>query len=411
MTNNSPLVYIAIIFPYPSAQYLAECLASDPNTRTIALYPKDFYSNFVHMPWDYTLCIDVFDTENCIKVLEKFKIDFVLNGHDLYQSLTDSIATKLTPNIANDPKTSLLRQNKYHIHKALAEAGLPHIKQELFAIGTKDSKETRFSSFQYPVFVKPLEGAGSVGAKKVHNRQDLDQYFADARHNTSLAHTIHRSRVFTEYLVCEHIIGDLYLIDSFSYNGVHHICSLQKYAITQDGLIQFAQVVTDTNISKAIQSYTISVLNVAEFQFGFAHTEVFLTATGPVLCEINPRISGASGYPNFLNMHHGLPTQPQLLLAALHQTIITKRQYMPTVWVVLYHYSLLPLGDIERMLEAFQPIQVKMFVENKNFQRTYLPTNFIDAIACVILGHADPSILEKSLSAIIEQDKKGWYTV
>ena len=53
---------------------------------------------------------------------------------------------------------------------------------------------------EYPVFVKPAVGQGSVGAQRVNNRETLDRILSDG----------------TEYAICEYLPGKEYTVDCFT---------------------------------------------------------------------------------------------------------------------------------------------------------------------------------------------------
>jgi D-alanine-D-alanine ligase-like ATP-grasp enzyme len=80
---------------------------------------------------------------------------------------------------------------------------------------TEVEKFTALNDF--PLVVKPTNTGGSFAVSRVNNILELKNYFT--------------SHPDLEKVVLQQlIVGDEYFVDTFSYKGIHHVVSIQKYA-------------------------------------------------------------------------------------------------------------------------------------------------------------------------------------
>jgi len=95
-------------------------------------------------------------------------------------------------------------------------------------------------------------------------------------------------------VVQEYLQGQEYAIDTVSCEGVHKIVALWKYdkrLINGSPFVYFSTelVPNSDNATAKVLEYTCKVLDALKIQYGPAHTEIILTADGPVLVEMNGR--------------------------------------------------------------------------------------------------------------------------
>ncbi|MDE4957202.1 argininosuccinate lyase, partial [Francisella tularensis subsp. holarctica] len=97
---------------------------------------------------------------------------------------------------------------------------------------------------------------------------------------------------------------------TFSKDGEHYVSSEQKYGTKiHHGVpvILSFELEYNKEIIAKVTEYDKIVLTKLAIRNGFAHTEIFLTAENhPVLIEVHPRISGASGALKTLASYSGL---------------------------------------------------------------------------------------------------------
>lgn len=169
-------------------------------------------------------------------------------------------------------ETAKLCFNKYLMFRHLQANGIPTV----ITWGSLNEFESDYKSgkVNFPVFVKPRTGSGSVGAKKITNYEMLDEAMKE---DSEL--------IIQEFMNCEDLDADVY-IDT----------------ITHEAVSMFAKKKIETRIGGA--SKTISFKDEKLFAF-ISEIVRTLQFNGPVdmdffykdgqyyLSEINPRFGGA----------------------------------------------------------------------------------------------------------------------
>jgi hypothetical protein len=110
-------------------------------------------------------------------------------------------------------------------------------------------------------------------------------------------------------VIQEYVKGVEYVVDSFSYEGIHTINGICKYHKIDNGPF-FAVYdhmqwlpMSDPKCSEIVD-YARTVLSAVGMRFGAAHIEIMLTADGPKLIEIGARPHGG-GHPEFSRIATG----------------------------------------------------------------------------------------------------------
>ena len=169
-------------------------------------------------------------------------------------------------------KTAALCFDKYEMFKHLYANGIPTV---MTWGSLKEFDQARSEGkVEFPVFVKPRTGSGSVGARKVYNYEILSEAMKDDP-----------SLIIQEFMDCEDLDADVY-IDTISHEAV----------------AAFSKRKIETRIGGA--SKTVSFKDSALFEF-IQKIVSILKFNGPVdmdffckegkyyLSEINPRFGGA----------------------------------------------------------------------------------------------------------------------
>jgi biotin carboxylase len=99
-------------------------------------------------------------------------------------------------------------------------------------------------------------------------------------------------------LVQEFLRGDEYFINTVSRDGLHHVAEVWRYHKTylpgRGHIYDYEEPVAWVEDGCAsLRSYTLGVLDALEIIAGPAHTEVIVTAGGPVLLETGARLAGS----------------------------------------------------------------------------------------------------------------------
>ncbi|KXF77945.1 hypothetical protein ATN84_24840 [Paramesorhizobium deserti] len=349
------------------------------------------------------------ETDDIFDVLEVFQpqdYSYVLNGSEESTSLTDYITRLYFKAWSNDPRTSRRRVDKYEMQVALAEAGLPSIRQvKVHSSWTDRDFQERLDNFCFPAFCKPALGYGSLGAFAASS-------IADIRHGMDA----HRQDREMEYVIQELVSGKEYIIDTFSAEGTHHICSIQKNQkelIHNRPLYRITEVEKDPEITLKCEDYAIKLLNALDLRNGPAHIEIFLQEDGSIkLIEINNRISGGRGVVNKLATLSGLTSQD----AALRQLLKFGR-VLPapcdaatglTRGLVLYKLNGGIVYDPTPKLDMFKTVRETIMLKPAGEE---LPAcqqpSLLDAVCIILLHDQDEGLVESETQAIFAGERMG----
>ncbi|MGF1740292.1 ATP-grasp domain-containing protein [Vibrio profundum] len=309
---------ILLVNPAPSNEYLSTELRK-LGCRSIALLSRSLNQN-KSLPigkscFDRDIRAIDMTPDECLALIDE-PIDYVLNGTEDSIPLSDYLASKLTPQYQNNADTQHKRGTKYGQQNALKEAGLKAIEQ--IKIACTDINIAFASNLIYPLFAKPVLGAGSEGAFKAESSVELIRKLKNAPSSGIYG-------LNDMYLLQEYITGEEYCIDSFSCNGEVYFSGVFKYRrdrSTDVPIYESVDMVTDAILCKKIKAYIRDVLNACDVRNGFAHTEIFQLNDGSFrTVEINPRVAGFSGSTNIMSSIMGIASQPDLLANELNGTL------------------------------------------------------------------------------------------
>lgn len=230
--------------------------------------------------------------DELITQLKPYNPLFVMPGFHSSVTLAEGLGSSLgLP--SNNPETTSIRMNKYYMHKALSEKGVRYAKS--FLVSSKEELLELFSTeYSSKVVVKPLESTGTDNVFLCVNEDDLISAY-DTIINTVNALDINNDKI----LIQEFLEGTEYIVNSATLNNKHVITDIwrcDKTSINNRNFVYDKTVLLDPGgaIEKSLIEYNIQVLEALDFKFGLCHNEIMLTKNGPVLIELNPRISGGN---------------------------------------------------------------------------------------------------------------------
>ena len=413
---------LLLVDPLSSADYLSETYRA-LGVRTLALYTLDLDSldPYIHHGsdlFDEQIISGSRDPAANLAMLAGRDIDYVVGCNENSVAIADHIASAIMPDMSNDPSTSALRMQKILMHEKLAADGLPHIRQRLIDPSNVDLDDSDLAGLRWPRFIKPSYGLGSVGTTKLNDRAELKAFLSTVD-TTSLLDDI-RAAVPDDYdlrfVLSEYIDGHEYFVDSFSHLGQHYISSVQRYhKIPIDGtsITRYAELECDQSVCEVLVDYTRSVLTSLGVHNGFGHTEVFLTADGePVLIELNPRTSGASGFGNRLATAEHLRCQPEMLKAVLFDEFRNTDYVVPdrprARLLTLSHFSENPLPELEPLLRQYSSVTRVQQMRPTGYRHETPPRSVLDFVALVLCRSEDHDQLMRESEEILQRDLQGW---
>jgi biotin carboxylase len=143
--------------------------------------------------------------------------------------------------------------------------------------------------------MKPADSGGADRVFLCKDEQELTTAFS-----SSMGSLGRQGRIIKEVVVQEFMQGTEYIVDTVSFQGHHRIVDIWKYnRVAVNG----AQFVYDSkelvpcagDIQDQLKDYTKKALDAVGLKNGPAHNEVMITASGPMLVEVNARLGGSMG--------------------------------------------------------------------------------------------------------------------
>lgn len=237
-----------------------------------------------------------------ISSLQEYDLKSGFTGVTASVPYAEKLLAQLFPAIANDPRTSTYRCDKFMMNERLRTLDIPSVKQSLLSAGqTKIERLQTANAFLQSTqdrvcVIKPNTGsAGSFAVETVTTEKEIERYF-DKYQKGFFGHD--------EFLIQEKLMGIEYYIDAVAFNGEYYISAIGDYERNlQTGLFEGKW---NNNLSlhdacaTRIKEYVIGVLQALEVKNGLYHIEVMYTPQGLRLIELNSRTSGAHGYLNIM---------------------------------------------------------------------------------------------------------------
>jgi len=267
--------------------------------------PPDVYLPSFH-PEDFgEVILFTGDIEPVVKRLAELSPRCILPGTETGVELADELAARLTPHMANVPSFASARRHKWEMARAVRKAGLPVLAQ----ICTADPAEVatwvaRENLAGRDLVVKPPKSASTDGVTRVYRGQGWRDVF-----EAQLGKTNQWDVINDRMLVQEYATGTEFVVDVFSYDGVHTITNVCRYRKIDNGphmavYDSLEWLAMDEPMVPTLVDYTKGVLDAVGMRFGAAHVEIMLTAAGPRLIEVNARPHGG-GQPRFCRVATG----------------------------------------------------------------------------------------------------------
>ncbi|RSM50827.1 ATP-grasp domain-containing protein [Amycolatopsis balhimycina DSM 5908] len=346
--------------------------------------------------------------------LRRRDVGFVLAGTESGVLLADELSAALgTP--GNGMTRPRARRDKFEMVTAVREAGLATAAS--FASPSADEVVAWAVALgTWPVVLKPPASAGSDNVRICGSVDEVR-----AGHAAILAATTRYGSRNETVLAQEYLHGDEYFVNTVSRDGAHHVVEVWRYhKRALDGghwMYDYEQPVPlDEPRLSDLAGYTLDVLNALELRNGAGHTEVMLTAAGPVLVESGARMGG-SHQPSVVSRCIGTNQVECLALAVARPEEVTERRlptYRPRSF--LRYVTLISPGDgvvpdeagfaVVRALPSFVDL-VLTTPAGRPVGRT---VDLATSVGYVYLDSADPEQVESDYKQLREYELNGLYT-
>ncbi|WP_394849981.1 ATP-grasp domain-containing protein [Pendulispora brunnea] len=229
------------------------------------------------------------------KVHRREPIDALLTFSTFYVPLVARVASRLGLSYLN-PEAATLCHEKHAMRERMRQTGLPH--PEFWLLASEIEAETLAPSLPYPVIVKPTAESSSNGVVRVENAQALLEHY---RTLSARKENERGQRVDGLVLVEGLIQGPEFSVETFTFpdRGTGRRTTVvgitEKHLSPPPFFVEMGHdfpAAIDAEARASLEEATLAALDAVGFDFGPAHTELRLSAQGPVVIEINPRLAG-----------------------------------------------------------------------------------------------------------------------
>ena len=228
--------------------------------------------------------------EKTLKKVKKLNPILILPGTDI----AIEWATKMAYDLglpSNNPKIIKKMVDKQHMQEALNESNLRHIRSEV--INSYDDAKKFISDLDSTqVVVKPSFSTATQGVCICKNEDEIKEAID---YNKSMA----ENKDDVNILIQEYIGGEEFIVDSVCCKGHNRVISSFKYnKILIEGrgaIYDYTEAIDESDPHFAqLKEYNDGVLSAIGLEYGVTHAEYKIDENGPVLIEINCRVSGPS---------------------------------------------------------------------------------------------------------------------
>ena len=151
-------------------------------------------------------------------------------------------------------------------------------------------------NLDFPIVVKPLDGAGSAGVTKCESAFDVQVAFDEIKQIAELKKTV--VSIGQEVIVQEFLQGIEYVVDTVSNNGVHKLTDIWECKKAPHNGASFVYEYFDLlhhegDLQDRLYAYVCLVLDALDIRTGPGHAEIYVKPDGtPVIVEIGSRLGG-----------------------------------------------------------------------------------------------------------------------
>lgn len=229
------------------------------------------------------------------------------------------LAERLALPFLNAATASLMR-DKYRVREIMARHA---IQQPAFALATSNEElEEAVERIGFPALIKPSDGYGSQNITVLQSEEDIhpliNPFLDYLPCQTDYGLGVRANdRLVVEQFISGQVIG----CDTFTCDGEHMFLGIneKQFCPSPSFAIRGGCFPSNRYDVAPIRAYVCQILDALGFDRGAAHTELLMTANGPYLVEVNPRLVGAqiphllgyafdrSIYADLIDLHLGLP--------------------------------------------------------------------------------------------------------
>jgi len=235
---------------------------------------------------DYYKVINIIDEEECYKYAKKMNIDGVITAATDYGVLTTSYIAEKLGLKGNSYKVCKIIKNKYLVRKILAEQNVDSM-HNFFEIRNINDLNKITKKIKYRVIVKPCDGSGSRGIKKVDSKDKLE-FACEKAIKNSLSKRV---------LIEKFIEGEEYGVESFVSNGKVYILAIMQKTMTKPPIYaelgHCSSSGLDSEIEEEIKDKVSKAIRTLGIITGSVNMDIIITKNRKIsIVDIGARMGG-----------------------------------------------------------------------------------------------------------------------
>jgi len=230
---------------------------------------------------DYFYPISIVEKELILEKCKQIGIDGITSiASDVAVPTVCYVAEKMGL-VTNSYPDSIVQTNKYQMRKRFIEFG---VRSPKFIVS---SNNLSIDGFSFPLIVKPTDRSGSLGVKKVTNRDELFDAVERAK----------KQSFSKEAIIEEFVSGHEISVETISWKGEHYVLAITDKVTTGNPyyveLEHHQPSILAESIINKIKVETKKALSALNVNFGASHSEFMITENGEVYAiEVGARMGG-----------------------------------------------------------------------------------------------------------------------
>lgn len=228
--------------------------------------------------------IDIVDQEACLTYARSKGIDGIMTAATDYGVLSTAYVAENLNLPGLNYEVAKIIKNKYMVRKTLFENKVDDISQ-YYEVSSTDELLALSASIKFPVMVKPCDGSGSKGARKVETADELDSACTQAINNSLIG----------KALIEDFIEGKEYGIESFVYDGQVYVLGVMgKHMTSPPDYAELGHSVPSLlpNEEK-VKKVARKAIKSLGINFGAVNMDVLVTHDGKVcIIDVGARMGG-----------------------------------------------------------------------------------------------------------------------
>lgn len=260
--------------------------------------------------------VDIIDQDACLKYALSKNINGVITAATDYGVLSTAYVAKQLNLPGLDYDVAKTIKNKYMVRRTLLENNVDDVDQ-YFEISNINELNEICSTMRFPVMVKPCDGSGSKGAKRVDSTLELKEACEEAI----------KSSLIGKALIEDFIEGKEYGIESFVYNGEVHVLGVMgKYMTTPPIYAELGHCIpSQLDIEGKVKEVVIKAIKALGINFGAVNMDVLVTKDNRVcIVDVGARMGGNLIGSHIIPIGTGINYMEMLIRAAAGDSIEMK---------------------------------------------------------------------------------------